>query len=191
MTLTSAQYGDLMPAERAFCDDNPFKCALFYSDALKAARQAGFNFTDPERASEGTKTNGFKHPFWVAMMVRSQYRAGFIGRGSWRHALTFATAHESRSRKANLASCRNSKMDFHNNRLGFRTGMRHFKHNDEWFCNHMRHRTRAGRLRKDRRGSTRWRRRPPRYKIVWIRVFHRDTGNKPRLRYPTRCGHRS
>lgn len=187
VTLTSAQYGGATPAEEKVCDQIGLKCASFYFDALWAARQAGYNFTEPEEGSEGTKTNGFKHPFWVAMMVRSQATLSYP-RDEWRDALRLATAHESRSRKGDLKDRRNSKMDFRNNRLGFRTGMRHFKHNDEWFCNHMRHRTRAGVLRKQRRGSTRWRRRPPRYKIAWIRVFHKDTGNKPRLRYPTRCG---
>jgi YD repeat-containing protein len=186
-TITIAGY-EATPEEKKFCLRHLLFCRQFRKDAQRAAFYTAVNFTEPEARSEGTKMNAFKHVLWVSMMVRSIYHSDLLDDDDVRYAYDFARAHESESRKGDIDNRRNSKMDFHNNGIGYDTGRAHArKHNDKWLCNRARGYVRGGGLFKFRRDSTRWRRAPGKRRLAWIRKYHRATGREVFFRDQNFC----
>ena len=179
-------------ALRSFClnPDHNKMCDLAGEDAGAAQHWTETEFTEPQARSDDTKANAFTHAIWGAMMVRSFYRAG-IDKDYWYFVRKILTWNESEASKSKDLTVRRSvRQDFHNNPIGYRTGRRHHKHNDEWFCNHMRHRVRAGGLFRYRWGTAKWPRgkAPRRYQLTWWRKNHITTGNRVFMTRVTRCG---
>lgn len=183
--------------ELRFCAALPRFCKAFKADARKAERMAELNFTGPAGAvSDGTKTNAFQHSVWLAFMVRSILYKPDDGLQDDRvgAAFEFARRHESVQRKKRP---RNSKMDFHNNGVGYRSGVRSQRKkkpwNDEHLCNHMRKRILTGRWAKFRHSRNAlkplWslRSKPRRNQLVWIQRKFRDSNDRPFRTPSTRC----
>jgi hypothetical protein len=96
---------------------------------------------------DSTVANAFQHALWVALMVRSiahhnqQARRHRLRRQRprqpFRKALYLARLWEDNGvRSGDRARRRRSRMDLHNNRVGYNYGRRYARrHNDEFMCN--------------------------------------------------------
>ena len=194
-TITMSEY-KATSEEKKFCRVLGHKkyCNAFKADAEDATTMTALTFDEPEKRSEGTKMNAFKHALWVAWMVRSIAHSSALDNDNYYYAWRFSKAHESDSRKGDLGDRRNTKMDYHNNGVGYRWSVAHepdgdgIFHNDEFLCNTIRHKVYKGRFSRFRRFTTRFKQRPRRSQLVWIRRKHRETRRKPHLIHPTRCG---
>lgn len=186
---------DVTDEEIDFCTENrkqQFLCFYFREDAEKAAHFADRLFTQPEDSSDNTRTNAFKHSFWVAQMVRSiAYEDElFDGADDYPLALEFANAHEARTRKSDDPDLKRATvMDDHNNLLGYRHAVRNSpdsrgkKHNDLFFCNTLRGRNRLAQFARFRKGATNaFSRFVSRDRPVYTRMTHRITREKVRLK---------
>lgn len=125
-------YRQLNRYEKRFCRWHPRLCLKFSKDKGKADRMHPYLFTEPLRASDGTKANAFRHAFWVAEMV--------VSTGSDADdnhlALDFAFAHEGYAFESDDDEKRlKSRMDLHNNGVGYRYADANPGHNDEFMCN--------------------------------------------------------
>lgn len=187
---TQSQYDDLTPEERDFCRTWPVHCAYFRDDRTKAQKFAERLFTQPEPGSDGTKTNAFKHSYWVALMVNSIVHSAALDDDKKFLADEFADAHEADARRGNLTNQRESSVDSHNNGVGYRWARdtspdsRGRKHNDTFYCNTLRKRIRRARRVRFRKASPAFTTRtiPRVNQLAYRRSKHRDTGGRDRLR---------
>ena len=158
--------------EKAWCRRHPRTCIEFRKAARKAERLTEHLFSQPRDGSDGSKANAFQHAFWVALMVR---RVKDDDR-----ARTFAFLHENWDFESNDRELqRISRMDLHNNYVGFRLGRKYqHTHNDEFLCSKILSLIR----RRGRFGKTRDRGRP-----YWIYRNHIRTNRPIRFNRGANC----
>jgi hypothetical protein len=99
-----------------WCLQHLTRCPAYYEDAAEANRLEGSLFTGNRKAADSTRSNAFRHAFWVALMVNSFEQDPDL-------ALEYATAHEDHdyvygASNPSWSIVRRSQMDVINDRVG-------------------------------------------------------------------------